>query len=372
MKQAIGWIIIFIVIISIGCTRNPTGAAVTADEITIGSILILTGEGASWGNAEKNGIDLAVADINAKGGINGKIIRVIHEDDQSNAINALAAFQKLTQADGVNIIIGTTWSHTGVPLVELADEQKVLMISPSLGLKEFNEGSYFLFNTWPHDTILAENLADYVFNKGVQKVAVIGAEQLWVKDQTNAFVKQFERLGGKSVVIVEPLPTDTNVLTDALKIKAVEDQVDAIVSTTDGVLVGAQVVKQLKKLGMELPLYSITIDQATIDASEGTYDGMEFLTFLTPTRAFEERYKEKFGLNIDIGADSAYDAVMLIAQAIKETNSVDPIVLAQFLNSLKQVTGVSGTLVSDGKGGFTKEFLVKRVVEGRAVVLELN
>lgn len=346
-----------------------TGNAIKENTITIGSIGILTGDagGASWGIAAKNGIDMAVSDINNNGGINGKYIKPIHEDDQGDSKKTISAFQKLRDVNNVNVIIGTTWSSTGIPLVNLADEKKVLMISPSLGKPEFNEGSKYLFNTWPHDVTLSASLADYVYNKGHRKVALIGAQELWVKDQTNAFTKRFQELGGKVVVLVEPNPSDKNVDTEALKIKNNKD-IDAIVSTTDGVLVGSLVAKRTRELGVNLPIYSITIDSDSIKASDGAYEGMEYLTFLTPTPEFKERYEKQYR-TINIGADSAYDAVMMISKAMNETKSTDTTVLVDYIAKIKEYDGVSGHLVSDGKRGFTKEFKVMKVVNGGSVEL---
>lgn len=364
-KIIIGIVIILVLVASFLINKEITGNVVKTDTIKIGSIGILTREGSSWGIAAKNGIDMAVADINNAGGINGKMLEVVHEDDAGDAKKSISAFQKLTDVDNVDIIIGTTWSSTGIPLVKLADEKKVLMISPSLGKPEFNEGSKFLFNTWPHDVTLSSQLADYVFNKGHRKVALISANELWVKDQTNAFKKRFEELGGSVEVLVEPNPSDRELSSDALKIKDNKD-ITAIVSTTDGVLVGSLVAKRAHELGVNLPIFSVTIDSDAIKSSDGAYEGMEFLTSLTPSDEFKEKFENKFG-TIDIGADSAYDAVMLIAKAMKETKSEDTTLLAENIAKIKEFDGVSGHLISDGKRGFTKKFVVMKVVDGKAI-----
>ncbi len=335
------------------------------NSIEIGSILILTGEGSNWGEAAKNGINLAIEDINKEGGVNGRLLKADHQDDRSDPKQSVNSFNQLRQ-EGINIIIGTSWSHTGLPLVDMADEQKVLMISPSLGVKEFNEASPYLFNTWPHDFILSRALADYVYSKGVRKVAMIGAQQVWVKDQTINFKQRFEELGGEVVMLVEPDPSDKTPYTDALKIKEISGEIDAIISTTDGILVGTLVAKRVRELGINKPIYSITVDQDIITASEGAYEGMEYLTSLTPSEEFKERYEEKYGIPIDISADSAYDAVMLISKAMKETGSEDPIILQEYLNDLKEYQGMSGNLVFDGKGGVTKEFVTMKVENGTA------
>ncbi|MBT3406383.1 ABC transporter substrate-binding protein [Candidatus Woesearchaeota archaeon] len=361
---------IFMLVIIAGCsTQNISGKVVEPESIRIGSILILTGDGASWGIASRNSIDMAVEEINTQGGINGKLLEVIHEDDQSDPKKALSAFRKLTDVNKVDIIIGTTWSHTGLPLVDLADEKEVLMISPSLGVKDFNEASEFIFNTWPHDSYLSKDLADYVFKKGHRKVAIIGAQNVWVKDQTSAFQDRFEELGGEVVLNVEPDPADKDPYADAVKIKAQKD-LDAIVSTSGGcMMVGALVGKQVRELEIDVPMYSLSVDDDTLGAAQGAYEGMEFLTFLTPSEDFEAKYVEKFKTPVQIGGDSAYDAVMLLAKAMRETGSTDTKVLQKYLSEVTVFEGVSGTLVSDGKGGFIKEYVAKTVQHGAMVTI---
>ncbi len=143
---------------------SPSSASGESSEtLTIGSILILSGEGAAWGNVSKNGIDLAVDDLNSAGGVLGKKFAVLHQDDQGDPKKSLSAFQQLTSGSGVKFIIGPNWSTLGLPLVEPARRQKVMIISPSLGMAKFNESHELLFNSWPHDNVLSEQLADYVY-----------------------------------------------------------------------------------------------------------------------------------------------------------------------------------------------------------------
>jgi branched-chain amino acid transport system substrate-binding protein len=336
-----------------------------ADEpITLGSILILTGEGSSWGQSARNGIDLAVEDLNSNGGVLGRTIAVDHQDDKSSTKGSLQAYQYLTDVKNVDIIIGTTWSFTGLPLVPLAQEDEVLIVSPSLGVAEFNEASEYLFNTWPHDYILSSTLADYVFAEGHDKVAVFGAEEVWVKDQTRAFVERFTELGGTSIVF-EPQGTDTDLSTESLQIK--NSDVDAVILTSGAINLGPRAAKKMREMGVNVPFYSMSLDSNIIGASSGAYDGTVFLTFLTPDLLWESRYVSTYGKALEIGGDSAYDAVMMIASAMEATGSTDTAVLQEYLNSISVYEGVSGTLVSDGKGGFTKDYVVMEVVNSIAV-----
>lgn len=343
--------------------KNFRSDAFANDPIMIGSILILSGEGAAWGVASQRGIDMAITDINNSGGVLGRPLVVNHQDDAGDPKQSISAFQQLVNYQGVNLIIGPTWSNLGLPLIKLADHKKIIMISPSLGVADFNESSKFLFNTWPHDFVLSQKLAEHVFSKGHRNIALVGAEQVWVKEQTQAFKERFEELGGSLSLIFEPLPGTTDLRTEALKIH--NSNVDALVSTTDGIIIGSLVAKALKEFGSKLPMYSVTLDQAAIDAAQGGFEGLEFYTSLTPTPEFNNRYENLYNTNIDVGADSAYDAVMMLAEAINKTGSLDSEVVALELTNIKSYQGVSGNLISDGKRAFTKKAVLKKVANGK-------
>lgn len=353
--------LITLAVLAVNC-----GAETNHEPFKIGGILILTGEGASVGNASRNGALLAVEKINATGGLLGRPLEIDFQDDGGDPKTTLAAFRNLVDSKGVKFILGPTWSNTGEVVIEPADRKGILVFSPSLGMAKFNESSKFLFNTWPHDYLLSQSLAELVFRDGHRNVAMVGAEHVWVKEQTEAFRKRFEELGGKIGYIVEPAPGTTDLRSEALRIKNAPG-IDAYVSTTDGVVVGSLVAKFLKEVGVHIPTYSITLDQSAIDASSGGFEGLKFLTSLTPTKQFQTEYEARFKVGIDIGADSAYDAVTMIADAIRQTKSFEPRVVAEHLSRITTYSGVSGELTSDGKRGFTKPFALKKVVDGKGV-----
>ena len=330
------------------------------EPIRIGSILFLTGEGAAWENASRNGIDLAIEDINAKGGINGRMLQASHNDDKGKPREAISAFRKLTDVDKVSFIIGTSWSNTGEAILPLIPKAPVIVISPSLGIARFNESHHRIFNTKLHDAFLSAELGNKVYDDGHRKVALISTKQVWVEEQTAAFRTQFEKRGGEIVYFAEPLPDTRDLKIFALKIKNLPE-VDAFVSTTDGIIVGSLLAKSLMELGVKMPMYSITLDQPSIDAAGGGFDGLKFLSSLTPAPEFKERYESTFKTPIDNGADTAYDAVMLLADAIKKSDSLNVEKVAAELNKVTEYQGVSGKIISDGKGGFTKPFVLMNV-----------
>ena len=99
-------VLLLVGLLVLGCTGNYVKEPET---IKLGSILILTGQGAAWGEAARNGIEMAVEDVNNDGGVLGKQIEFVHQDDQSEAKKSVSAFYQLVDAMNIDIIIGTTW-----------------------------------------------------------------------------------------------------------------------------------------------------------------------------------------------------------------------------------------------------------------------
>ena len=357
-----------VAVLGSGVLKNLSGAGAAASlsqgtTIPLGGIMILSGEGASWGEASRNGMALAIEDINKSGGVNGKQLRGIYEDDGSDPQKAIGAFNKLTETDRVSFIIGPNWSNTGLAVAPLADKAKVVVVSPSLGVKDFNESSPYLFNTWQHDDILSTNLADVVYAKGYRNVALFGANDVWVKVQTTAFKNRFEALGGNIAHLYEPTIGTTDERTEIQKVLA-DSSIDAMVMTTDGTGLTVVTARQLKELGSTLPMFNITVDAGILGQCGANCDGMVFPTSLTPTKEFEAKYKTTYNRDVEIGADSAYDAVMMIAEAMKATQSEDPEKVKEYLASIKTYDGASGELTSDGKRGFTKGYILVESRDG--------
>jgi branched-chain amino acid transport system substrate-binding protein len=329
---------------------------------------VQSGEGSAYGVVARRGIDMAIEKINASGGVLAKQIEVNHQDDAGDPKKTISAFKQLVEVEHVKFIIGPSWSNLGIALIDMAGRSKTVMISPSLGVATFNEANKYLFNTKEHDFIGTDRLAERVYAQGYRSVALVSAEHVWCYEQKSVFTKKFEALGGKIALTVEMLPGTSNVLPEALKIKKAKN-IDAVVYLTDGITAGSLVAKALKGLKFKLPMFSVILDQPAIDAAQGGYDGVEIVTSLTPDSEFRQMYETRYKEQIQVGADTAYDAVMLLARAISAAgNAEDSDAVAEKLAAIEKYDGVSGNLTSDGKRGYTKDsYAVVKVVDGKLV-----
>jgi len=198
---------------------------------------------------------------------------------------------------------------------------------------------------------LSEALGKTLFEQGKRRIAILGTQQIWEETQAKAVRKGFEAAGGQVVNYEIASLGETDFRLAALKIK--EADPEAVVLTNyDNEDLGA---KQLREAGVTIPFFSILLDDDRIKAGEGAFEGTVVTTSFTPSDEFKTKFVATYQSQPDIGTDTSYDAVMLIASAIEATDSTDPTVLKEYINSLETYSGVSGELTFDGKGGVSKE-----------------
>jgi len=340
--------IIAIAILLIGCTGN----VVREDSLKIGVLVHLTGVGSEFGMSHINGMELAVSELNKHGGINEKNVKLIIEDNQGdNPKVGVTVFHKFVDTDRVKFIIGPMWTPTGNALAPLAAEEDIVMISHSLGGSYFNEYADNLFNIKMHDTYNTDNLAQFVFDNGDKKVAVLGSLQAWEKEQAERFSQTFESLGGEIVSLQLPSQDDQELRLEIAKI--IESEPDAVVLTNMGQ--EAIAAKRLREKDPNIQLYSVLLDPYMLEIAASAFEGAVVVTDLSTEPEFVSMYENAYGESPQLYADSGYDAVMLLAKAMKETNSEDPMLVKDYLNSLEDYDGMSGYMRFDGKGGVVKK-----------------
>jgi branched-chain amino acid transport system substrate-binding protein len=358
MKKKIFWIIA-IILVAIVATFIKNNKNIETDTIQIGAILEFTGDYASQGENSKNGIELAKKEINEKGGILGKQIEIIYQDNKNDSPkDALSAFQYLKN-QGVNLMIGPNLTPSATVLVPILEQNGVLMISPSVGSEKFGEGSKYAFDVWPPDMGTSANLAEYLFNSGYRKIAILGTQQEWKKQQAEYVKEAFEKLGGTVTVTEIPLDDNNDLRTEALKIK--ESNPEAIVFTNYGKSDISAI--RIRELGVEVPFFSVLIDEKNIVDARGALEGTVFVTSYSPTEEFVQKYKDEYGTDPQFSSDTSYDALHVLANAIENSGSTKTKAVANELSKIKNWSGASGNFSFNEHGNAVKDS-VYYVVKG--------
>lgn len=377
-------ILALFVILLVGCAPTapapapepeaaPAGGVKELPPVRIGFIGPLTGDASGMGADGKAGVELAVQELNSAGGINGRKVEVIYEDGKCNGKDATTAATKLISVDKVQFIVGGLCSSETLAAAPLAEEAQVVLISYASSNPSISQAGDYVFRVWPSDTGQGEAMAKEIIKRGHHKVAVIYMNQDYNLGLANAFKENFEKLGGV-ITAWETYEQDAkDFRTQLAKIRASRpDAVYIVPYSVDGGLI----VKQLRELKMDLPLFgSETMgSKETVDAA-GTKN-IEGLVYATPkfdaewpkAKTFLPKAQQLKGSDLSIPAIAAdaYDAVYLIAEALRQKPDQEPTgaIVKDFLYTVKDWEGVGGKLTIDSNGDPLKEFQIMYIHEG--------
>jgi branched-chain amino acid transport system substrate-binding protein len=344
----------------------------SSKSINFGATFPLTGEVASYGQKAKRGIEMAVSEQNAKGGLLGKQIAVDFQDDRNDKKEAVSIMTKFATIDKMRAVFGSAGSGVSLAIAPLANRYKVILISPISSSSQLStEGGAFFFRTCPADTLQAEVLSKWVFDSGVKRVAVVYTNNSWGKPLAEGFQKKFESLGGQVINTEGVQESTADFRTIIAKLKGME-KLDAVVSPTYP-KEGGIFVRQAKELGLSVPLYggdnwgSPEFRNVAGDASEGVFYTAPSENASSTFKKFAEQYKEKYGEAPDVFGAYAYDAAMAIFRAVETTGATDPTKVRDAL--LKEsFQGVSGEVAFRSNGDLQSEAFAKKTIKnGQAV-----
>ncbi|NKN40089.1 MULTISPECIES: ABC transporter substrate-binding protein [Streptococcus] len=375
-------------LVLVGCNKSPdvtanaTGTTI-GDTLKIGVNLELTGSVAAYGNAEKNGINLAVEQINKAGGVDGKKIEVITKDNKSENAEASTAATNLAVQSQVNAMIGPATSgavaaaslnaqKTGVPLLTPSGTQDDLTIDKD-GVKKY------IFRTTFQDSFQGQVLAQYAYQNLNAKKVVLYYDNS--SDYAKGIAEEFQRVYPGEIVTVATFASGDKDFQSALT-KFKDLDYDAIVMpgyyTETGII-----TKQARDMGIEVPILGPDgfnddsfADLAGVANTHDVYyvSGYSTKTALSDKATqFIEAYKKKYGSEPNMFAALAYDSVYMIAEAAKGAKtSID---IADNLAKLSQFDGVTGTMTIDKDHNPIKTALMVKMengAEASAEAVEIN
>ena len=305
----------------IGATLSS--AALAAD-IKLGVAEALTGPAAKYGVAIKNGFTLASEEINAKGGVNGDKLALVIEDEQGKKEEAINVFKKLIFQDKVLAVFGPTLSNSAFAADPIANAAKVVVFGTSNTADGITAMGPFTFrNSVMEADVLPVTVKAAVKHFGIKKVAVIyGNDDAFTKSGYDVFKATQEQQKIPVTTTEAYAKGDVDFKAQLTKIKA--GNPDAIVCSCLAEE-AANIILQTRALGMKQPfiggngLNSPKLFEIAKDAGDNTLMGSPWSAEnQTPAnKAFIAAYKAKFGSDPDQFAAQAYDAMYIMADAIK-------------------------------------------------------
>ncbi len=342
-------IVVGLLVVTLGtsCKQKEEGT------IKIGAIFAVTGGASFLGAPEARTAEMVVEEINAGGGIDGRMIELIIKDSAANPEKAISFVKQLIEEDQVLAIIGPSTSGETMQIKDIAESYKVPLVAAAAAEAIVDPVASYVFKTPQKDSYVAKWIFSTMQSMGIKRIGIVAANTGFGnagKGQLEKYAPDF----GIEIAIAETYDraaTDLTALLTKLKAK----NVDAVVNWS---IVPAQsiVPKNMKQLGMDVPLFQSHGFGNTkyIEAAGAAAEGIIFpagrllvaekLPDGNPQKetlvAYKKAYESKYGEDVSTFGGHAYDAIMLVVEAIKNADTVDR---EGVRNALESISGFPGT-----------------------------
>lgn len=346
-----------------GCSRN----------VRVGAIVSSTGAAAMYGERVRKGIDLALQDINASGGVNGRTLEVVYRDDATNPQVGLQMARELVHHEGVRVLIGAVSSAVTLEIAPFCEKEKVLLISPTASAQQLTQSGEYIFRNYPSDLLEGSSMADFARDLGLQRVGVFAVANEYGEGLQTAFaerlqcrqrpvLRSFEFREGESAALAPMVQ----------ELKALQPDGVYIVGYRHDV---ADLVRRIRAAGIDAVV--LCSSSVTSDIAKLAGPAAENLVFPLGTfdpdpedpvaRPFFLAYRDRYDEEADGYAAHGYDALQLLVHGMERAASTQPEKVREGLLSIDHYRGANGWTSFDENGDvieYPRLFIIR---DGRPV-----
>lgn len=355
-----------------GCKKD----AGKADMIVVGEVAAMTGGTATFGQSAHAGTQMAVDEINAAGGLLGKQVKLVTEDDQSKQGEAGTVVKKLISREKAIAVLGEVASGRSLEMAPICQKAGVPMISPASTNPKVTEAGDHVFRVCFIDPFQGTVIAKFALSRGWKKVAILtDVKQDYSVGLTQYFKEYFAKNGGTITAEQSYSGGDKDFKAQLTTLKA--GAPDAILASGYYNETGLIAV-QSRELGLNVPLLggdgwdSPSLVQVAGKAIEGSF----FSNHFSPEdqapqiQDFVKRYKAKHGTVPDAMAALGYDSAMILAAAVKKAGTTEGKALRDAIAATKDHVGITGKISLDAQRNANKPAVVLTIKDGKFVYVE--
>ncbi len=325
--------------------------------VTIGFSAGLTGSTSDMGVNGRNGLMMAVNEVNAAGGVNNRQVEVIVKDDQNNPETALAVDQELYE-EGVSFIIGHMTSNMAELSLPFVKDNNLLMISPTMSSHELvNQDDHFITVVSSND-VEAAFIAKIVLENGGKNIAVIYELQNGLYTNTiKAFVGSDLAEKGGQIIYQEAFQAGNNPSYLEISNRVLSTQPDSIVILASS-FDAAMFCQQFYKLGSQVPLYLSlwAMNNDLILQGGDAVEGVQIPSLIDTESQkaeylnFREAYFNQYGSVPNFAAIYSYEAAKILFETMETKNSFDPEIIKEAIIKKSHYQGLQGEITIDKNG----------------------
>ncbi|MGZ4811070.1 MAG: ABC transporter substrate-binding protein [Thermoanaerobaculia bacterium] len=366
-----------VTLVLFGCQPKSENNAVSStsggNEILIGEYGSLTGPQATFGQSTHNGVMMAIDEVNAKGGINGRKLKVLTEDDQSKQEEAANAVTKLISQNSVIAVIGEVASSASIAAAPICQSNKVPMISPSSTNPQVTQKGDYIFRMCFTDDYQGHSMADYVGKQlGIKTAAILtDVKSDYSQGLGHFFEERFTQLGGKIVARASYANGDSDFKAQLTSLKPTKPQILFVPGYYTDI---GQIAIQARDLGITAPLVggdgweSPKLIEIGGKALEGSYySNHYFYNDPNPVvREFVQKYKDRYGAVPDALAALGYDSAKVLADAIGRAGKTDGPAVRDAIRATKGFNAVTGIInMGPDRNPVGKKLVVEEIRGGQ-------
>jgi branched-chain amino acid transport system substrate-binding protein len=363
------------VFVSTGCGPKNTSAPAT---IKIGNLASITGKDATYGQSSTRATRLAVAEINAAGGILGQQVELIFEDTQSKPGEAATVAKKLITRDNVVALIGEIISSRSLEAAGVAQALKIPMLTPTATNPAVTATGDYIFRACFIDPFQGSVLAKFAHQDlGAKRAAVLTSiSSSYSTGLSQVFRDQFTAAGGEIVADQKFAEGDKDFKAQLTAIRSANPDVIFIPAYYTEV---ALIAKQVRELGITAPMLggdgweAPELLQIAGNAVEGCYYSTHFSASSSDPKImdFVARYRARYdGQTPDCMAALGYDAVYMMADAIRRAGVAEPAKIKDALAATRGFEGVTGRIDMDANRNASKPATILKIEGGKFLYLK--
>ncbi len=364
-----------------GCLAGGTIPARAAEPIRIGAIFSVTGPASFLGEPERNTAKMLEEELNAAGGLLGRKIEVIVYDDESDTTKAVTAVDRLVKRDHVVAVIGPSTSGSTLAIVPKVEEAKIPLISCAAARKIVEPTRHWVFKVAASDILAVKKIFTDLKQRGLSKIAILTASDAYGAGGREDIKELAPKMGITLVADEVYGPKDTDMTAQLTRIKGTAAQAVVVWGTNPG---PAVVARNRVQLRITTPLYMSSgvaskkfIELAGPENAEGIMlpAGRLLVEAQLPAThpqksllsKYIHEYEPRFKQPVSTFGGHAWDAMMMLAQAIRNAKSAEPAAIRDTMEKVRGFYGTGGefNFSPEDHSGLTEDaFAMVRITKG--------
>ncbi len=346
----------------------------------IGGIYSITGPSSFLGDPEKKSMEMAVEEINSKGGIDGHPLEAVILDTEGDPTKAVLAANKLISKENVIAIVGPSLTPTSLAVIPVTEKAGIPLISCAAGIKITEPPKPLVFKTAQKDALAVEAIYRHIQGRNIKKIGIITVEDAYGQSGKDQLTAQAPKFGIQIVQAETYGAKDTDMTAQLAKIRAAQPEAIVCWGTNPG---PAVISKNVVQMNMKIPLYQShgVASPKYIALAESASEGVllptgkilvaEQLSNDDPQKEVLKNYiaefEKRFSMPVSGFGGYAYDGTYLLAEALKGTEG-DKKKIAENLAKIKGHVGVTGTFTfspEDHNGLGADAFVMVEIKDGK-------